>query len=66
MMERQADMIDLLNTVLGDMEDVYHRSQSGVAAVYEVPRLNFFSCDNNKEQTVARGKNGQPVHGILI
>ena len=37
-------MIDLLFTVLGDMEDVHHESWSGVATVYEDPKLKSFSC----------------------
>ena len=37
-------MSDLLNAVLGDTEDVYHKSWSGVATVYEDPKLKSFSC----------------------
>ena len=59
-------MIDLLNTVLGDMEDVHHRSWSGVATVYEDPKLKYFACNNNKEQIAARGSSSHPVYGILI
>ena len=32
-------MIDLLNTVLGDIDDVYHKSWGGVASVCEVSKL---------------------------
>ena len=28
--------------VLGDMEDVYHKSSSGVASAYEVSKLKSF------------------------
>ena len=35
-------MIDLLNTVLGDMEVVYHKSWSWGATVYEDPKLESF------------------------
>ena len=59
-------MIDLLNTVLGDMEDVHHKSWSGVATVYEDLKLKTFSCNNNREQTVAKGSSSYPVSGILI
>ena len=54
-------MIDLLNTVLGDMEDVYHKSWSGVATIYEDPKLKSIPCNNNREQTVARGSSIHPV-----
>ena len=43
-------MIDLLNTVLGEMEDVCHKSWSGVATVYEDPKLKSLPCNNNREQ----------------
>ena len=58
-------MIDLLNTVLGDMEDVYHKSWSGVATVYEDLKLKSFSYNNNREQTVTKGNSSYPVSGIL-
>ena len=48
-------MIDLLNTVLGDMEDVYHKSWSGVACVYEVSKLKSYPCNSNRKLTVAKG-----------
>ena len=57
--------IDLLNTVLGDMEDVYHKSSSGVATVQEEHKLKSFSCNNNWEQTVAKGSSNHPVCGII-
>ena len=41
-------MLDLLNTVLGDMDDVYHKSWSGVAGVYDVSKLKYFTCNNNR------------------
>ena len=41
-------MLDMLNTVLGDMDDVYHKSWSGVAGVYEVSKLKYFTCNNNR------------------
>ena len=56
-------MIDLLNTVLGDMEDVYHKSWSGVARAYEVFKLKYFPCNNNREQTVAKDSSSHPVCG---
>ena len=34
--------IKMLNTVLGDMEDTYYKSESGVATVYEDPKLKSF------------------------
>ena len=37
-------MSDLLNAVLGNMEDNYHKSWSGVARVYEHPKLKSLSC----------------------
>ena len=40
-------MIDLLNTVLGDIEDVYHKYWSEVATVYEDPKLKSLSWNNN-------------------
>ena len=40
-------MIEMLNTVLGDTEDVYHKSWSGVTSVYEVSKLKSFPCNNN-------------------
>ena len=43
-------MIDLLNTVLGEMEDVCHKSWSGVDTVYEDPKLKSLPCNNNREQ----------------
>ena len=60
-------MMDLLNTVLGDKEDVYHKS--GVATVSKVPKLKSFPCDdnnNNREHTAAKGSSNHPVCGILI
>ena len=59
-------MIDLLNTVLGDMEDVYHKSWCGVATVYEDLKLKSFSYNNNREQTVVKGSSSYPVSGIPI
>ena len=56
-------MIDLLNTVLGDMEDVYHQSWGGVASVYEVSNPKSFSCNNDKEQTVVKGSSSHPACG---
>ena len=50
-------MIYLFNTVLGDMEDVYYKAWCGVASV-------DFSCNNNREQTVARGSSIHPACGI--
>ena len=48
-------MIDLLNTVLEDMTDVYHKSSSGVASVFEVSKLKSLHCNNNnRAQTVAK------------
>ena len=47
-------MIDLLITVLEDMADVYHKSSSGVASVFEVSKLKSLHCNNNREQTVAK------------
>ena len=56
-------MIDLLNTVLGDMEDVYHKSWSGVALVYEDLKLKSFPGNNNREQTVTKGSNSHSAYG---
>ena len=46
-------MIDLLITVLEDMADVYHKSSSGVASVFEVSKLKSLHCNNNRKQTAA-------------
>ena len=48
-------MIDLLNTVLGDMEDVYHKSWSGVAGAYEVskPKSFFLTIIGHRQQSKA-------------
>ena len=54
-------MKDSLNTVLGDIKDVHHRFWSGVAGVYEDPELKSSSCNNNREQTVARGSSTHMV-----
>ena len=56
-------MIDLLNTVLGDMQEVYYRSWSRVAAVYENPKTKSVSCynNNNREQTLARDSSSHSV-----
>ena len=59
-------MIDLLNTVLGDMEDVHHRYWSGADTVNKDLKLKSFSCNNNREYTVVRGSSSHPVCGILI
>ena len=57
-------MIEMLNTVLGDTEDVYYKSGSGVTSVYEVSKLKSFPCNNNNwEQTVAKGSSSHPVYG---
>ena len=52
--------MDLLNTALGDMGDVYHKS--GVATVSKVLKLKSFPCDdNNREHTAAKGSSNHPV-----
>ena len=63
-----AYMIDLLNIVLGDMEDFHHGSWSEATTVYEDLKLKSLSSNNNKnnrEQTAARGSSSHPVCGIL-
>ena len=56
-------MINLLNIVLGDIEDVYQKSRNGGSTVYEVSKFKSFSCNNNKEQTVVKGSSSHPVCG---
>ena len=59
-------MIDLLNIVLGDMEDFHHGSWSEATTVYEDLKLKSLSSNNNNiEQTAARGSSSHPVCGIL-
>ena len=43
-----ACIIDLLNTVLGAMENVYHESWSGEASVYEVSKPKPFCCNSDR------------------
>ena len=57
---------ELLNDVLGDMEDIHHKSGRGVATVYKEPRLKSFPSNNNREQDVTRGNSSHPVCGILL
>ena len=59
-----AYMIDLLNIVLGDMEDFHHGSWSEATTVYEDLKLKSLSS-NNREQTAARCRSSHPVCGIL-
>ena len=54
-------MVHMLNTVLGNMEDVYHKSWRGVASGYEVSKLKSFACNNNRDQTVTKGSSSHPV-----
>ena len=32
----------------------------GVASAYEVSRLEYFPCDNNREQKTAKGNSNHP------
>ena len=41
---------ELLNDVLGDMEDIHHKSGRGVATVYKEPRLKSFPSNNNRTE----------------
>ena len=59
-------MIDLLNTVLGDMEDGHHESLSGVATVYEDLKLKSFSCNYNRKQTGTRGSSSHPIYDTTL
>ena len=60
-------MIEVLNIVLGDMNDVHHGSWSEVTTVYEALKVKSLSCNNNNhiEQTGAKGSSSYPVCGIL-
>ena len=58
-----ACIIDLLNTVLGAMENVYHESWSGEAGVYEVSKPKPFCCNIDREQTVAKDSSSYLICG---
>ena len=45
-------MVDLLNTVLEDLEDVYHKSWSGVASDYEVFKKKSILCSRQPKAAV--------------
>ena len=56
-------MIDLINTVLEDMEDACHNAWSGVTSVYEVFKLKSSPYNMNREQTGAKSSSSHPVCG---
>ena len=61
-----ACIIDLLNTVLGAMENVYHESWSGEPSVYEFSKLKSFCCNidrEDREQTVAKDSSSYLICG---